>query len=170
MGMALKKLIGKRRTEILGRWIEEVLDGYPAESKLFLKNEKDRFRNPIGYTITDGLERILDGIIRGETRAVVEEAIEDIIRMRAVQQFSPSEAVEFLQPLKGLIREATEGFEAESSSVHGKEMYSDFQELNAEIDRLTLIAVDCYDRCREVIKRLSMRPVRTGGLSGVSIS
>jgi hypothetical protein len=88
--------------------------------------------------------------------------------MRAVQQFSPSEAVGFLMPLKRLTREAVESIATETPGV-SKELFSDFIHIETTLDRLFLFAVDCYAGCREALYRASVKEARAGGMMGASI-
>jgi hypothetical protein len=164
----IKDLLVHQRKKILARWTKEVLDAYPSESGPFLKGEGDRFSNPVGYTISGGLERIYDGLLEGGTGLDVQQAIEDIIRMRAVQQFSPSEAVGFLMPLKRLIREVVESIATEPPQVSNG-FFADFVDLEVILDRLTLRAVDCYAGCRESVYRTSVKEARAGGMMAASI-
>jgi hypothetical protein len=165
----IKDLLVQKRKKLLERWTEEVLDAYPSESGPFLKGERDRFRNPVGHTIAAGLERIYDGLIEDGNRAGAEQAIEDIIRMRTVQQFSPSEAVGFMLPLKELVREAIRSTASETSSRAGTELLGDFADLEMILDRLTLYAVDCYAGCREAVFQASVNEARAGGMMGAAV-
>ncbi len=46
--------IAEHRDEILERWIEGVIEGYPEETAKFLRSKSDRFANPVGA----GLRRV----------------------------------------------------------------------------------------------------------------
>jgi hypothetical protein len=165
----MNDLLEQRRKEILNKWTHGVLDTYPAESTPFLKDEDDRFRNPVGYTIEKGLERIYGGLVAESFDVGVKEAIEDIIRMRAVQQFSPSEAVGFMIPLKGIIRGAVE-VTRKASVADSSEFGALLTRTEREIDRMTMFAVDCYVKCREAIFQVRVREASAGGMMGASIA
>jgi hypothetical protein len=81
----------------------------------------------------------------------VPEALEAIIRIRAVQDFSPAEAVGFVFLLKRAVREVLEG--ASSGSLPAN-MQS---ELEARIDALALSAFEIYTRCREQLFEIRVR-------------
>jgi hypothetical protein len=162
----MKELLTQQRNTILDRWKKVLLDAYPAELTPFLEGEDDRFRNPVGYAIVQGLEGIYDGLVgsTGDTAA----AIEEIIRIRAVQEFSPSEAVGFLMPLKGLIREAAQKAAKKSPDISSS-LLAEIIRVETEIDRMTMFAVDCYVQCREAVFRVRVREARSGGMIGASI-
>jgi hypothetical protein len=160
----LRDLLVQQRRQILDRWTERVFDAYPREAAPFLKAEKDRFRNPVGYTIEAGLARIYDGLVDDVDEDGIEQAVEDIVRMRAVQEFSPSKAVGFAQPLKEVIGEMIKAASRDSAFVTAKDFLEDLCRLGEKIDRVTLCAVDCYVRCREKVFHTSLKEARVGGM------
>jgi hypothetical protein len=166
----IRDLLVQQRKQILARWKEFALDAYPAESASFLKGESDRFRNPVGYTMVDGLEKIYDGLIGTGMDASAKQAIEEIIRMRAVQQFSPSEAVGFIIPLKAIVRKAVEAGGTTLPLGAGTDLFAAFVRFEETIDQMTLFAVDCYSRCREAVFQTSVKEARAGGMIGASIA
>ena len=56
--MALEHLLSQKRAAILDRWLQLIIESYPADSSIFLKQEKDRFVNPVGYTISQEIASI----------------------------------------------------------------------------------------------------------------
>jgi hypothetical protein len=97
----------------------------------------------------------------------VSDALDSIIRIRAVQDFSPSEAVSFLLGLKSVIREEL-GFKTLQNG-HSEE----WAELDERIDGLLLLGFDMYSQCRQKIydirinevKRRSERLLQMAGLT-----
>jgi hypothetical protein len=160
----LRDLLAQQRHQILDRWTERVLDTYPRETAAFLKREKDRFRNPVGYTVESGLAKIYDALIGGADEGEIEGAVDDIVRMRAVQEFSPSQAVGFGQPLKEIVADAIRAAGADRTSGAAGYIIADFSEFESQVDRVTLRAVDCYVKCREKVFQTSLREARAGGM------
>ena len=66
--------IAEHRDAILERWIEDVIKGYPEETAEFLRSKSDRFANPVGARLREGLEELLDGVIEGVDPAELESA------------------------------------------------------------------------------------------------
>jgi len=136
----LDRDIAEHRDEILGRWIEGVIKGYPEETAKFLRSKKDRFANPVGASLREGLAELLDGIIRGVEPEDLSTALDRVIRVRAVQEFAPSAAVSFVFDLKGLLREVVGDTEAEANGS--------LERMNQRIELLGMCAFDVYMRCR----------------------
>ena len=105
---ALRTLLERRRSDVLERWRELLFGSYPAEAVRFFRAERDGFKNPVGHTLARGTATIFDRVVLGRPGDPVSDAIEAIVRIRAVQDFSPSEAVGFVFVLKRAVREALE--------------------------------------------------------------
>ena len=145
----LDRKIAERRDEILERWIESIIGGYPEETAEFLRSKKDRFANPVGAGLREGLVELLDGVFRGIEPDELTSALDRVIRVRAVQDFEPSAAVSFVFDLKDLLREfAGEG--ADGS----------LEVLDQRIERLGMCAFDVYMRCREEMWKIRAREIR----------
>jgi hypothetical protein len=148
--MTFDELLRKKRDAIRGAWIERIVEEYPAESVRFIRTQKDRFRNPIGETIEKGTEAVLDGLIDGADRETLKRAADGIIRLRAVQDFPPSQAVGFLLRLKGVIEK-----------VVGDHADPDAHEvLDTRIDDLVLDSFDLYMQCREKVFEIRVNETR----------
>ena len=54
--MKLLSLLAERKTSLTERWRQRLFESYPPETAIFLRKEKNRFDNPMGYQISEGLE------------------------------------------------------------------------------------------------------------------
>ena len=52
MNLKLKDLMEGKKSVILERWFDAILETYPTDSSGFLKKQSDRFANPVGHTIS----------------------------------------------------------------------------------------------------------------------
>ena len=164
----MENLLAQERKAILDRWKKSLLEAYPTELTSFLTGVDDRFRNPVGYTLVQGLDRIYESLAGWAGDGTAESAIEDIIRIRAVQDFSPSDAVGFMMPLKAFVGEAAE--KAGRKGTAGTDAFrAEVARVETEIDRMTLFAVDCYVKCREAIFQVRVREASAGGMMGASV-
>ena len=77
-----------------------------------------------------------------------------IIRIRAIQNFSPSQAVAFVFFLKTVIRDALEG-EIRQSGIKEELLI-----IETRIDQLALLAFDQYMACREKLYDLKANELR----------
>ena len=132
-------------SEITERWVERTMATYPAEMLSFMNNEKDQFRNPVGHTLQENLTRLVRELLGAMDKQAIAIALDALIRMRAVQSFSPSEAVRFVFELRTAASE-TFGTVPES--------------LQSRIDELALMAFDIYMACREQIFELRARELK----------
>ena len=120
----------------------------PPDSRRFLKKQKDQFANPVGHTFSTELENLLQEIIAPSDAECLRASLDRIIRIRAVQEFAPSQGLSFLFLLKPIVLEVVR--EAGREQELGREL----QVLNTRIDQAVLAALDVYMGCREQIFRL----------------
>ncbi|MGB8319602.1 MAG: RsbRD N-terminal domain-containing protein, partial [Ignavibacteriaceae bacterium] len=92
----LKDLLVSRKSAIVNSWIQLIVETYPSKTSGFLKSQKDRFSNPVGYAISNGAEKIFEEIVNQNDIEKVKSSLTDLIKIRAVQNFSPSEATGFI--------------------------------------------------------------------------
>jgi hypothetical protein len=153
--MDLKKLLQERKTPIVKRWIDAVTETYPDDTSRFLKKQKDQFANPVGYTISQGIEHLFDALLQGMLQDKVSAFLDSIIRIRAIQDFTPSEAVAFIFRLKKVIRQ-----ELGDDILKQQGMPEALSTFDSTIDDLALYAFDIYMKCREKIYELKANEAR----------
>ncbi|MBL7225118.1 MAG: RsbRD N-terminal domain-containing protein [Desulfobacteraceae bacterium] len=147
--MNIDKLLAEKKSKIIKKWRDAIIKSYPEESQGFLKKEKSQFANPVGLIISQEIETLYDEIIQGENTEKISSCLDNIIRIRAVQDFKPSRAVAFVLQLKQIIRE-------ELGSGHSDEMHT----LDNRIDEVTLLAFDVYSACRQKISDIRVNEVK----------
>jgi hypothetical protein len=150
--MELVKQLAQKKSAIIKVWFEKVVNTYPIDTAQFLKNQKDPFANPVGQNSLKSLEDIFDLALGGFDPKTARPLIDPIIRIRAIQDFTPSQAVGFLFDLKALIRETV--------PVEAKKDLKALQALDRRIDELSLLAFDIYMQCREKILDLKANEMR----------
>lgn len=143
--MTLKELLTEKKPDIMKKWFDIILETYPSDTSNFLKRQKNQFANPVGHTIFQGMEHIFDELIKGIDFEKVPLFLDNIIRIRAVQDFTPSQAVSFIFSLKKVIREELQRDGRQALP------YEELSELEAEIDTLALLSFDIFIKCREKI-------------------
>ncbi len=134
-----------KQASILGKWFQLILDTYPSNSGRFLKQEKDNCLNPVGCTISQEIATLYNELLHEMNLEKIDIALDRIIRIRAVQEFIPSQTVGFILKLKQAVREEL------SSEVAGNINRQELIEFESRIDMLTLLAVDTFVKCREKI-------------------
>ncbi|TWI63952.1 RsbRD-like negative regulator of sigma factor [Desulfobotulus alkaliphilus] len=153
--MEFKALFGNSREKMAERWVALVAGTYPSRrSQSFFLNEKDPFANPVGHTLHTVLPEVLKGLVEGLGDAELEKLLDPLIRIRAVQEFTPKEAVTFVFYLKDLAREALG-----SKILEDKKNQSMLYAFDKRVDDLSLIAFSLYMACREQIWSFKSRHV-----------
>lgn len=148
MGMMIKDLVEEKKSAILQKWFDAIMATYPTDTSGFLKDQKDRFRNPVGHTFTEGMDKILEALIAGEGFEEEVPFIDDIIRVRAIQDFTPAKALSFIFSLKGVVRKELE------QDIEKHQIYGELMKFESEIDELALNAFNIYVKCREQLYEL----------------
>lgn len=155
--MRLIDLLREKRAIILQRWFDLICESYPPETSNLLKNEKNRFTNPVGYAISDGIEGLLRGLLdEMDSKAddIRAPFLDNIIRIRAVQDFTPSQAISFIFLLKNVIREELK------TKIHENGIAKELFTLESRIDGLALLSFDIYMKCREKIYELRVNELK----------
>ena len=150
----LEHLLSQKRAAILKRWLGLILGTYPADSSRFFKREKDRFVNPVGYTISLEIEALYDELLQGMNRDKLSASLDNIIRIRSVQDFSPSQAIAFVFLLKKAIREEL------ASEIRENQLFEELLRFESRIDQLALLAFDIYMKCREKVYEIRVNEVK----------
>ena len=134
------------RENVLELWMDRVLRSYPSQSTEFLARERDQFRNPVGNTMRQGLDVLLDELMGAMDEARISAALDSIMQIRAIQGLEPSQAVEFLFQFKPILRRQLAG--AELALVEDR------------IDELVLRGFDLFMRYRERTYRVKTNEAR----------
>ncbi len=173
--MKLYNLLSEKKSAILNRWYDAVLDTYPSDTSGFLKGQKNPFLNPVGSTIFQGIENLFEELLcennspiplyepwplvkGGEGELSGERAslfLDNIIRIRAVQEFTPSQSVAFVLLLKNAIRE-----ELKSELVE-RQLLEELLFFESKIDDMALLSFDIYMKCREKLFQLKVNELQS---------
>ena|SRR5271166_3123825 len=127
------------------RWIERTLESYPAQTLPLLRGEEDPFRNPAGHAIKESLTTLARELLGEMDKKAIATALDAMVRLRAVQDFRPSDALRFIFDLREIVAEVT-------GEVP--------QALESRIDGLALMAFDQYMACRDQIAGLREKELR----------
>ncbi len=152
--MEIESLLAKHKSAVIKKWFNQVVDTYPADTSRFLKSQKDPFANPVGAATREGLEGLVDGLFNKLDLESAESFLDPIIRIRAVQNFTPSQAVGFILSLKEIFREILLGEAVKTGAV--KELL----QFESRIDQLALVGFNIYIKCREKIYDLKANESR----------
>lgn len=154
MAANLKNILSEKRSAILNCWVDHILDTYPADTANFLRDKKNRFANPVGHSISEGTAGIFDDLLQGIGQDKVSPFLDNIIRIRAIQEFTPSQAISFVFFLKKIIRNEL----AKEIAENG--LFDELTLLEYRIDSLGFLAFDIFMRCREKLYDIKANEAR----------
>lgn len=147
MDRKLFDILEEKKPIISKRWLEALIASYPNDNSGFLMNQ-DRFANPVGYTFSTGIDGVIEVLVKGEDFSESIPFLEDIIKVRAIQDFTPAKALTFIFQLKTIVRKELE------TELRQNQIYGAILEFESKIDDLALTAFDIYMKYREQIYEL----------------
>ena len=152
----LEEFLVSNKTAILERWFELTVATYPADSRKFLNSKGNRFANPVGASISEGLEGVYDLLVKpgGAEPHEFVTFLDEIIRIRAVQDFSPANAVGFVFLLKKAAREAI------GKEIRESRLLEQVVAFESRIDSLALLSFNIYMQCREKLFEIKATEIR----------
>ncbi len=153
--MKLQKLLKEKRSSVLDKWVDAVLNTYSDEAFRIFKNEKNQFANPVGYRVSAGLTALYDAIIDREIENKIPQLFEELVLVRAVQVFSPSQAIYFVFQLKDVVRK-----ECEKAGL--TDFYKDLLIFYESIDAVALLVFDLYMASRDRLYQVRMKELKSG--------
>jgi hypothetical protein len=149
IAMNLKEILIEKKSAVVKSWFESVLETYQEESRGPLRRKDAQFTNPVGFNLAQGLEGLFDALLRGMMPNEVSTQLDAMIRIRAIQDFTPSQAVAFIFQIKGIVRH-----ELGKDLLQDARILEELRGLETAVDDLALYAFDLYMRCREKIYEL----------------
>ena len=158
MGHRLKGLIEKEKGEIIKKWFEATLQTYAPDTARFYKSQKDQFANPVGNITAKGLAFLLDQLLGNFDPDAVRAHLDPIVRIRAVQDFTPSRATAFILSLKNVLRKCLADELRDAGAV------MELLAFESRIDQLCLAAFDIYMACKEKLYQISANDMRSQAL------
>ena len=152
--MKLKDFLLNKRASLIKKWAKVIIETYPLGSHSFFVREKNVFANPVGNTITREVENLYDGLITDGDAEKITSSLDGIIRIRAVQDFEPSQAISFVLRLKDLIRKEL------GKAGADKGLSDELLQFEKKIDDTLLQAFDIYSQCRKQIYEIRVHEVK----------
>jgi len=158
MGKRLKGLIEKKKKEIINKWFEATLQTYAPDTAQFYRGQKDQFANPVGNITAKGLVFLLDQLLGDFDPDAVRTHLDPIVRIRAVQDFTPSRATAFILSLKKVLQDCL------GDDLRDTDMLLELLTLESRVDQLCLVAFDIYMACKEKLYQISANDMRSQAL------
>jgi len=153
--MKLEDVLKQKASHIRKRWLNLILDTYPADSQRFLREQKDRFANPVGTSLSRAVETLYHELLHGMDPEKVHSSLDEIVRIRAVQDFSPARAMTFIFLLKKVLRE-----ELHQEIKESTEACEELLALESRVDEMALRGFDLYMNCREKVYEIRAKEAK----------
>jgi len=136
--------------------LAQIFASYRPEMAGYLEREPNAFANPVGQIIAAETGAILDGLCTGTDPRRLCAHLEEILKIRAVQEFSPAESVSFVFLLKDAIRKEIE------AELQDPTALAELHEIETLIDQMVLFAFDIFEKWREKVYSLRLNEARAG--------
>ena len=154
MMMKIAEALTNNEAEILSLWTERALDTYVSSE--FFKKSLDHFANPVGSNIREALSQIFHLLVAGARPEELSKPLDQFIRIRAVQEFTPAQALAPILDLKWVVRQVL------SEDKESQGLIPELLPFDRDVDRLVLQAFDLYMNCREQLYKARIRELKSG--------
>lgn len=148
-------LFREQRQTVVSAWVDSVYATYPLDTTGFLRTKEDTFGNPVGE-ITTTMAGYLYDAVAGEhiIEDRVRESLERFVKLRSVQDFTPSQGIGVFYLLKPLMRVHL----LPKMQAAGK--LADYLEAESRLDTLALMAFDMYISSREMLAEMRIKEIK----------
>jgi hypothetical protein len=153
--MMMQDLLKENKAAILERWFHLILETYPANTAAMMRKDKNQFTNPVSSTLSREIDVLFKNLCEGSQDEKCQSSLDSILKIRSVQDFSPSKAVEFIFLLKRAIGETLK------NEICKESVMDEWMKFQSRIDDLALQAFDIYMECREKICEIRIHQART---------
>ncbi len=131
-------VLSQQRDTICKKWVERIFAAYPPETSKFLRDKKDQFSNPVGHTIRIETRVLFDALLDGVEPEALKTSLDNIVKIRTVQDFTAAQAGSFIFLLKNVLREEL------ADQLSDRETVDCLLAFESKIDGLALMAFDHY--------------------------
>jgi|SaaInl8_200m_RNA_FD_contig_121_29110_length_1437_multi_2_in_0_out_0_2 hypothetical protein len=152
--MELVNWLAQNRNDIVGKWLNETMAAYPTESLAVFEKNKDQFTNPLPHIISENIGLLFDELLKGFDSNKIAPALDGIVKIKAVQEFTPSQAIGFIYDLKPVIRKKL------AENFKEGEYLDELLTIESEIDKMALLSFDIYTKCREKLYEIRANEIR----------
>jgi hypothetical protein len=153
--LTIQDLLKENKAAILERWFHLILETYPTNTAAMMRKDKNQFTNPVGSTFSREIQVLFKNICEGSQDEKCQASLDSILKIRSVQDFSPSKAVGFIFLLKRAIGETLK------NDICKESVMDEWLKFQSRIDDLALQAFDIYMDCREKICEIRINQAKT---------
>jgi hypothetical protein len=153
--MELVDWLRQKKQDIVRSWIRITMEAYPTEALGVLKRNKDQFANPLSHIISKNIELLFDELLNGLDVERTSPILAEIVRVKAVQDFTPAQALQFIFDLKSVL------FDFKNKKIEGEAMpYDQIRTMEQDIDKLAQLGFNIYVECREKLSEIRVNEIK----------
>ncbi len=155
VNMNILHIFKEHKAYIIKEWVEAVFNSYPLDTTGFLRTKQDEFCNPVGEMTTTLANFFFDAAAGEQVNdEELEQALMRFVRLRAVQNFPPSQGVGVLYVFKQMFREKILPICKKYAQIDA------YLEAESRIDTLALMALDIYVDSRDTLAEQRIKEIR----------
>lgn len=152
--MALADLLSRKRETLVDQWFSQAVTTYPEESAGFLKRKKDQFQNPVGFTLAKEADELFGELLGSMDPDKLRASLDRIVRIRAIQDFTPTQALGFIPSIKALI------WQELGKEIAKQGLAEEVRALEGRVDQVLLMAFDIFMAVRQRIYEIKSEEVK----------
>ncbi len=155
MDLDLAEAFRNYEDKIVDGWVDYTLSSY--KSSVFFKKSPDKFANPVGGNTKEALGSLFKLLVKKDADPTgFAVPLEQIMRIRSIQEFTASEAAGPIFAVKHITRALLE------KDSERKHLISELYDFEFAVDLATLQAFDLYMQCREQLYLVRIKEIKTG--------
>ncbi|MBU0943080.1 MAG: RsbRD N-terminal domain-containing protein [Proteobacteria bacterium] len=152
--MELDEAFRNYEDKIVRAWVDYTLSSY--KSSTFFKKERDKFANPVGGNTFEALSKLFKLLTKNADPKEFVAPLDQVMRIRSIQEFSASEAVGPIHAVKHITREILE------KDKERKHLIAELYDFEFAVDLAVLAAFDLYMQCREQLYKVRILEIKSG--------
>lgn len=147
--MNIQEFLQKHRDTVIKEWVEVIYGTYPFDTVGFLRSQSNSFSNPVGAKTRKAAEAIVTALLAPTLESEdVSPAVDELIRVRAIQKFTPEQAMAVIFYLKNIIRKHCK------PALTDMAAYQALLEVESRIDSVALLGFRVYSECRDKVQQM----------------
>ncbi|EGO65207.1 RsbRD N-terminal domain-containing protein [Acetonema longum] len=146
----LREWLKKNRDALLKDWLICCFEVYPTGTAGFMRGSAGSFANPVGSRTCQSIATLYDGLVENVDTEKLRDSLDLILRIRAVQDVKPSQAIAFIPGLRHILQSNL--ITAKNAGV----IQQDWPAAELWLERLILLAFDVYQACRENLHQIQL--------------
>ena len=147
--MTLQIILAEHRDAVVTEWVDAIHGTYAIDTVGFLRSKKNQFTNPVGHKTREAVPVLVDFLFNKDISIeAVRQALDEIVRVRAVQNFPPDKGMAVLFLIKNIIRKHA------GEAIDKAGLTAELYELESQVDALALQGFAIYCECQLKVERM----------------